>query len=1602
MLPLESEVQKFYGRRRSDLILGREAHEQLYSPPAQCDQPVDNRTFDKHFAKACGTINDTKLVGSIVTVSDLKLGSTAEWVSILTSQPADRAQALKSAEQAPGQFELVVKRSPQSTTGNLQIELMPVASKSPTLNPAQAVESGAAVVRATAASLPDSLEVTPLLATTNPTSRANDVEALPPAVRNGGRILVIAESVLELNVLPKGSTASGAAATSSDRSAAKQSSTSESSPLRDRIQEVPGTPSSSGPSKGQIEALPIAIKAITTAANIKVESAVAESIVLTTKDRAAVTTGPPVVALVRTSASPQDVGPSQIGIPVTFIPAELLPSKVRAAFVNQSADLVAQPPRVQSAAGDLMAQSPRMVQSAAGDLAGQSPRVQSAAGDLAGQSPPGQSAAGDLAGQSPRGQNSSSGPSSGAIEALPAAIKALVTPANIKAEPAGAESISITTKNNAAITSGAPDVAHVRTSAPSQDAGPSQIGIPVTFIPAELLPSKVRAAIVNQSADVVAQPPHVQGSSGDLVAQLPRAQSASGDLVAQSPRMVQSTDVLPVVEMPNAKPASPKQPQEQPSLMKVSPGSEGANALRSAAAGFISAAVQAPSIESKPTVSPAERDQSNTLPGRQSDPSPARQADLIRISPVLASNIAGAAAIGTGTDRQLDQTTKDTTITSSGKSAVNPQAVADSRLPSGSPHGSDVASMPTANLTTARPELARIAESVSSTYGPSQLASGASTMSQAERTIPSGAQTKADVPFNITTLPDASGFLRALDGSRANNSPIGQPADAPRAANPSGGQPADTPRASNLPSVQPADTTRAANSSGGQLADTLRASNLPGGQPSDMLRASNLPGGQPADTTRASNLPSVQPADTPRFSSATSGQMVDALATNSLVSHLTESRLNTPPAQLADGLLKPQTAMDSRLEPADRKPARETEFTRLANIANGPMDISLKPTHSPTPSDGIVTPIKQSLQMADSAMPTAPVAREIQSGRENLSVKDGLSAHGATKEFIVATAAKEFNATTKESTNATAKELNATTKESSPSYKELIATSTTKDGGVNATVKEPGIGTTGSKEPSPVGSNATIKDAAVVSFNQEDGRRQLIQQDASAEPKASTKNGGVLPTGNDTSTNAGSTNTAATKPGSDSASGTGNQIATGLPGITKDFNGSYDNKNQVREGQTPADINQVKAGKQPIISGDGAGIDPSAAIRSASDNRIIGSKSDSISTDGRGTLPQDGRNPLQNEPRVPKTDEKDLGPNGKLDDSHNSKNIPVVIIPERTAEPLVKPADRINKQNPFDTRVTQQRGHQRRLPYLVKAGDTIEFIAEKLFKERRFATLILTINRANIRFVDNGGKMLPQLTAGQILWMPTQKERETYATKVLGRRSKVPQVNIFDEIADMIERRTKAVKLEPIRMPEVTIMYPAPSNSSAPSHATTSGEQQAYKLPTLSQVVRKIQLTSRRSITLSELDGVQGQVQLMDRLTSAVIENPGSPAGGCDRSPKSPQTQQPIEPLNPKHEARLIIDRLAETCRVVTSNQSADQSDFNSVLQLALGGEWKTIASYEVRKGQAYRYSFKHNGNIQPFAMDLPLIVVTQMAREDFTRNWAAYCSEFHQQRADR
>lgn len=359
--------------------------------------------------------------------------------------------------------------------------------------------------------------------------------------------------------------------------------------------------------------------------------------------------------------------------------------------------------------------------------------------------------------------------------------------------------------------------------------------------------------------------------------------------------------------------------------------------------------------------------------------------------------------------------------------------------------------------------------------------------------------------------------------------------------------------------------------------------------------------------------------------------------------------------------------------------------------------------------------------------------------------------------------------------------------------------------------------------------------------------------------------------------------------------------------------------------------------------------------------------------------------------------------------------------------------------------------HQHRVRYVVKDGDTLDLIAEQNFADVRFAPLIITINRAEIIFTVVNGKTTPKIYAGQILWMPTDFEREVHRkhffTKRPGTKSGVTASTVVRnaitptqiEVAPELVRQEEAAtvlssKAIALALPAIAMSVPQSNNAMAAAlHVLRfAGNRQCLSLDTLAKQLPKRSERGFYQVRLGDtLQSIASNDPLMKDLhlwtliarinnLSCALDVLGRPKARLTRGeyillPNAGEVEEyrllqkliQIEQLAGRESSPIATapgasasgdsqkheELLSNFCRLVVV--TASHSTYSIKLQARMNGQWATVACYQCGLGAAVRHTYKLDGSRNCLDVGLPAKASRELAIEDFRRNWQFYYSRY-------
>lgn len=294
-----------------------------------------------------------------------------------------------------------------------------------------------------------------------------------------------------------------------------------------------------------------------------------------------------------------------------------------------------------------------------------------------------------------------------------------------------------------------------------------------------------------------------------------------------------------------------------------------------------------------------------------------------------------------------------------------------------------------------------------------------------------------------------------------------------------------------------------------------------------------------------------------------------------------------------------------------------------------------------------------------------------------------------------------------------------------------------------------------------------------------------------------------------------------------------------------------------------------------------------------------------------------------------------------------------------------------------------------RRKYIVREGDTLESIAEKIIGDSRFSVLLEMINRGYIRYTWQGSVRKALLRVGQVIWLPTVNEVKVHRSLFFSKKesNQKSPASIMDAKSDDSSEAISDSEEIYGTLPILEV-----------SDLTDSGNGAPETLPSLLQGIRRS--GDRRNITLSFLPPplIEGknnaskkysptwsEIQvLIKRMKEASAQtNESSDAGR--------QTVVGVE--RPRYSVKATVETLDHKNRI-TSGDDVDGA-FCTRLEKLVANEWKTVAYYESSGGRTARYIYKANGARRAIYLNLPEAKIREMSQQDFRKNWSKYTQDY-------
>jgi hypothetical protein len=473
-------------------------------------------------------------------------------------------------------------------------------------------------------------------------------------------------------------------------------------------------------------------------------------------------------------------------------------------------------------------------------------------------------------------------------------------------------------------------------------------------------------------------------------------------------------------------------------------------------------------------------------------------------------------------------------------------------------------------------------------------------------------------------------------------------------------------------------------------------------------------------------------------------------------------------------------------------------------------------------------------------------------------------------------------------------------------------------------------------------------------------------------------------------------------------------------------------------GKTPIGEKAQPGGKAPIGDKKQPGEKDGKIVRPIVDLTFLGGQR--VIETGKGTKPfiarridekvTPGVRLPDKDVRLPEKDiskwleEKLKNNDRKIPNSKDNKTTDGKVVEGKFVRQIDKSAGRITDNSTWQG----DNVRERRLKYFVKRGDTLESIAANKLGDRRFATLLLTINRDNMNTDLQSGKQVHTLKEGAVLVLPTLSELRLHREVFFGSKQGTQTSEIKEdkkpgekqeerepqesfkwkdeddesdkrEVGNFLKRLRIAGNRRPVSLGVMT----GSTNSNRREYHVRLGDTlrsiclrvigDAGLWPLLARVNNMPETTNgngQPSIHLKRGDVIQlpneDEVEYYRFLKSLEQR--------CIAERTTSGATPPPQPLAP---ISVSIDQLGNHCRMVAAERFGANFDSNTRLQTSLLGGWTTIACYETRLGQSSRFVYQKDGTQLQYKLDLPAKVIREMAAEDFKRNYNGYLATFIQ-----
>jgi nucleoid-associated protein YgaU len=342
-----------------------------------------------------------------------------------------------------------------------------------------------------------------------------------------------------------------------------------------------------------------------------------------------------------------------------------------------------------------------------------------------------------------------------------------------------------------------------------------------------------------------------------------------------------------------------------------------------------------------------------------------------------------------------------------------------------------------------------------------------------------------------------------------------------------------------------------------------------------------------------------------------------------------------------------------------------------------------------------------------------------------------------------------------------------------------------------------------------------------------------------------------------------------------------------------------------------------------------------------------------------------------------------------------------------------------------------------RTKYVVKEGDTLESIANKMFRDKRLAGLIYEINKNTIPTRMHNGRNHVELRKGLVIYLPATREVATYRGRLLTGNIEALDVILepakFDSAGEELESKygsnwsNSDTKLDAFSADAVALSQTRRQNiekllGPLTKEEDSSGRSKyvarlgdtlksiAVKHPLLQDVSFWKLLAEINEITIEggepAISIKRGTIIFLP--TAEEIDNFKQPNRLSVKQVPEVQVEKPkvdIEPtvnlnIAPKNnidnEIKSLVENLSDAVRLIkTGNKEELNLGYKSQLEVLAGEKWIPVVSYEIYEEVALRHEFLPDGARKTIRIGLPPVSAIELAENDLSSNWTVYCDKY-------